>query len=145
MMGVVSAAQFSQDVHNRTVQNAAKRVSSLIECLRQQLLLGHFLGRCGQDLATMKLDTAGFLRDYKATLQKEFPTHFATTIEQQKKALRQFLFNLWTRDVQKKVLTPKNPHNWRPSIADWGFFWVKEHELDALVHSVIKAYNDELC
>ena len=60
---------------------------------------------------------------------------------EQMSILRVWLFDLWTTDSKKLVMRPDGLARRVKCRASWGDFWLTDHELDALVFHVIKAFR----
>ena len=82
-------------------------------------------------------------------LHSKLYKHWVTTYEDwdsleesdQRKRLRDMLFEMWTTDKEGEVMRPWEEQRRRLCEAGWSTFWLSDHELDILVASVIRTYR----
>ena len=77
---------------------------------------------------------------YRRFVETHFHFSERSTTEQMC-ILRSWLFDLWTTDSKKQVMRPDVLARRVKCRASWGDFWLTDHELDALVSHVIKAFQ----
>ena len=122
-------------------QNAGECLKLLTGLVQGQLKERNLLQRCGDRVPRAATDPKKFCSMYyRRFVETHF--HFSERSTTEKMCiLRSWLFDLWTTDSKKQVMRPDVLARRVKCRASWGDFWLTDHELDALVSHVIKAFQ----
>ena len=118
------------------------------ECFKllTRLVQGHLkqrnlLQRCGDRVPRAATNPRKFCRMYYRWFVEKHLYFSEKSTAEQMCILRSWLFDLWSTDSMKHVMRPDVLARRVKCRASWGDFWLTDHELDALVSHVIKAFQ----
>ena len=117
----------------------------VIRLVQKQLEEGNFLERCGRDAQVPRAatDPEKLHRLHYRKFVEKNPHFSRKPAAKQMSIIRGWLFDMWSTDPRKMVMSPSGSAPRVKCTASWGDFWLDDDELDSLVFHVITEFREE--
>ena len=117
----------------------------VIRLVQKQLQEGNFLERCGRDAQVPRAatDPEKLHRLHYRKFVEKNPHFSQKPAAKQMSIIRGWLFDMWSTDPRKMVMSPSGSAPRVKCTASWGDFWLDDDELDSLVSNVITEFREE--